>query len=88
MVSGPSGRNQKIINSGGCESSRLKNRGTRYLAFTTNVCGAQSIISLLTFGESEKPENKGFLTSFVAYVFYTVDSPEPSTASLYLQFRI
>ena len=34
MVSGPSGRNQKIINSGGCESSRLKNRGTRYLAFT------------------------------------------------------
>ena len=37
MVQGPSGRNQKIITNGGCESSRLKNKGTRYLAFTLEL---------------------------------------------------
>ena len=42
-------------------------------------------ISLLTLAYLEKPENKGFLTSFVAYVFYTVNYSGHPTTSLYLQ---
>lgn len=49
---------------------------------------ADNPISLRKLAEFEKPENKGFLISNVAYMFYTVDYSGHSTTSVYLQVNI
>jgi len=61
MVSGPSGRNQKIINIGGCESSRLKIKVLaiwRLRKYRDYILNIKRIVCFYNFASTMKYEDK------------------------------